>query len=122
MIVTTDEDHPILPQQISRQIKPRVHHIQPLGVEAAVGLCVGAELFCLCIHLTGIFEVSLEALGVVVRIDEVVAGAVGVGRVDVDHLNLAEIRLLQELQHLQVVAFNNEIFSRIKVDALLAAG
>ena len=103
-----------------RQIQPRIHHVQPLGVEAAVGLGVGAELLALGVHLPGVFQVGLQALGVVVGVDEVVAGVVG--RVDVDHLDLAQVRLLQELQHFQVVALDDQVLGGVEVDALLRAG
>ena len=39
-----------------------------------------------------------------VVVDKVVTGVVG--RVDVDHLHLAQIGLLEQLEHLQVVALN----------------
>lgn len=38
----------------------------------------------------------------VVSVDEIVAGVVG--RVDGGHLHLAQIRLLQQLEHFEVVA------------------
>ena len=47
-----------------------------------------------------------------VGLELVVAGVVR--RVDVDHLDLAEIRLLQELQHLQIVTFNDEILGCVE--------
>ena len=45
-----------------------------------------------------------------------------VGRVDVDHLHLAQVRFLQELQHLQVVTFDVEVLRGVPVLALLRAG
>ena len=85
-----------------------------------IRLRVGAKLFPLCIHLARVFEVGLQALGVVVGVDEVVAGVVR--QVDVDHLDLAQVGLLQELEHLQVVALDDEIFRGVEIDAILAAG
>ena len=120
VVIDADEDHAVLPQQIPREIQPRIHHVQPLGVEAAVGLGVGAELAALGVHLAGVLQVGLQALGVVVGVDEVVAGVVG--RVDVDHLDLAQVRLLQELEHLEVVALDDEVLGGVEVDALLRAG
>jgi hypothetical protein len=58
-------------------------------------------------------------LAVVVGVDEVLAGVVG--RVDVDHLDLAQVGLLQQLENLQVVAFDDEVPGGVEVDALLAA-
>ncbi len=89
-------------------------------MKPAVGVGVGAEPAPLGIHLTGVLQIGLKALRVVVGIDEVVAGVVW--GVDVNHLHLAQIRLLQQLQHLQVVAFDDQIFGGIEIDALLRAG
>lgn len=55
-----------------------------------------------------------------VVVDEVVAGVIG--RVDVDHLHLAQVALLEELQHLQVVPLDVQVFGGIPVFALLWAG
>ena len=45
-----------------------------------------------------------------------------VGRVDVDHLHLAQIGLLEQLEHLQVVALNVQVFGGVPVLALLWTG
>jgi hypothetical protein len=60
----------------------------------------------------------LETLTKVVRVDEIVTGVVG--RVDVDHFDLAEVGLLEELEHLQVVAFDDQVLGGVEVDALVA--
>ena len=49
----------------------------------------------------------------IVGIDEVVAGVVR--RVDVDHLHLAEIALLQQLKDFQIVALDVEVFGGVPV-------
>ena len=56
----------------------------------------------------------------VVGVDEVVARVVR--RVDVDHLHLAQIRLLQELEHFEVVALDVEVFGSVPVFALCRTG
>ena len=86
-------------------------------MEASISLGVCAELLALRINLSSVLQVRLQALGVVVRIDEVVPRVIG--RVNVDHLDLSQIRLLEQLEHLEVVAFDDQVLSRIKVDALL---
>ena len=70
--------------------------------------------------LTRVLEVGPETLAVVVRVDEVVAGVVG--RVDVDHLDLAQVRLLEKLQDLKVVAFDDQVLGGVPVDALVLRG
>lgn len=44
-----------------------------------------------------------------------------VGRIDVYHLNLAEITFLQELEHFEVVSLDIEVLSRVPVDAFFLA-
>ena len=70
------------------------------------------------IDLAGPREVLRRRLGEVVVVDEVVAGVVG--RVDVDQLDLAEVRLLEQLERVEVVALDEEVLRRVEVDRLLA--
>ena len=56
---------------------------------------------------------------VIVRVNEFVAGIVR--RVDVNHLHLAQVRLLEQLQYLQVVAFDNQVLRGIEVHAFFRA-
>ena len=56
----------------------------------------------------------------IVGVDEVVAGVVR--WIDIDHLDLAEIALLQELENFQIVALNVEIFGGVPVLSLRHAG
>ena len=53
-------------------------------------------------------------------IDEIVASVVG--RIDVDELDLAQIRLLEKLEGVEVVPFDEEVLGRVEVDGLLADG
>ena len=89
-------------------------------MEATISICVRAKLPAFSVHLPGVGQIGLQRLSVVVRVDEVVAGVVG--RVDVDHLDLAQIRLLQQLQYFQIVALDDEIFRGIEVDTSAGAG
>lgn len=52
----------------------------------------------------------------IVGVDEIVAGVVR--RVDVDHLDLAEIALLQKLEDFQIIALDVEVFGSVPVLAL----
>ena len=89
-------------------------------MEATVGVGVGAEAVALVVNLPGVLQVGQQALGVVVGVDEVVAGVVG--RVDVDHLDLAQVRLLQQLEDLEVVALDDEVLGGVEGDALFRGG
>jgi hypothetical protein len=70
-IINTNENNPIIPQQISRQTKPRVHHVKPVGVKPSH--CFGVALGCLLRHLA----ISSQRIGEVVGVDKIVAGVVG---------------------------------------------
>ncbi len=84
-------------------------------MKATVSLGIGAKLTTFGVHLTAVLQVSLvEISAIIVGVDEVIAGVIR--RVDVNQLDLAEIRLLQKFQHFQIVALDDEIFSGVKVD------
>ncbi len=81
------------------------------------GVLVGAGGGAVIIQLPGVAQVIVQPFAVVVGIDEFVAGVVG--RVDVDHFDAAVIGLLQQLEHFQIVALDDEVFAAVPVDALL---
>ena len=89
-------------------------------MEAAIALGVLHHAVALRVELPAVGKVFVRTLGEVVLIHEVVSRVVG--RIDVDHLDLAEVGLLQQLQHLEVVALDVEVLRRVEVHALLAAG
>jgi len=65
-----------------------------------------------------VFLIILAGDGEVVVVDEVVAGLVG--RIDIDHLDLPEAVLLEELAGgLEVVALDVEVLGGIEIDGLL---
>ena len=55
----------------------------------------------------------------IIGIDEVVSGIVR--WVDINHLNLAEIAFLQQLENFQVVTLNVEILGGVPINAVLFA-
>jgi hypothetical protein len=86
MVCYAHENHPILPKKIPRQLEAGVHHVEPVGVEAAGGFSVGGKLAAPAIHLAGEFKVVMDVVPEVVGIDELLAGIVG--RIDVCAGNL----------------------------------
>ena len=120
VIINADKDNTIICQQILCQSEPRIDHIQPVGVETTIALSVLHHAVSVFIELSAARKVFLRALSKIVLIHEVVARVVG--RVYVDHLDLAEIGLLQELQHFQIIALDIEIFGVVEVHAFLTAG
>ena len=89
-------------------------------MEAAVALGVGHKAVALLVLLPAVVNIVAGGLGEVVVIHEVVARVVG--RVNVNHLHLAEVVLAQQLQHFEVVALNVEVLRVVEVHAFLAAG
>ena len=115
VVVDADEDDPILSEEITRQGETGVHHREPVGVVATGGLGVRGEALAVR-SLTGLLEVAGERIGEVVFVDEVVPRVVR--GIDVDHLDLAQIRLLEELQDFEVVPFDDQVAGLVLVDAL----
>ncbi len=113
-IINGDKNHPIIPQQVRRQPQAGVHHVQPVGVEPAHGLRVGLG------GLGGDFPVPGQGVGEIVGVDEIVPRVVG--RVDVDHLHLAVVGGLEQLQNLQIVPLYVEVPGVLPVHALPGAG
>ncbi len=120
VVVDADENHSIVPQQVAGEKQARVHHAEPPGMESPAGLGVGALPDALLAHLPRIAQVVVQPLAVVVGVDELVAGVVR--RVDVDHLDLAVVGLLQQFQHFEVVALDDEIPGAVPTHAFAGHG
>lgn len=69
--------------------------------------------------MMGLIGLLLTLIFVVV-VNEIIAGVVR--RVDIDHLNLAIIRLVQNLQRRQIVALDKHIARRIPIDRIRPVG
>lgn len=65
------------------------------------------------ILLAGIFQVGIQRFSEFVGVDELVTGVVR--RIDKNHLHLAEVGFLQELQHFEIVAFDEQVFRFIEI-------
>ena len=120
VVINTHEDDAVFSKQVTGEVEARVHHVQPVAVVAARGLRVGRDLPTLAVYLTGVFEIRLQALAVVVGIDEIIAGVVR--RVDVDHLDLAVVALLHEFQDFEIVALDDQVLRGVPIDAALGIG
>ncbi len=119
VLVDVHRDQPFVGQQRVRELQARIHHVQPVGVEPAVRLGVGAALhagFGLARHR----QVVADAVAEVVRIDEIAAGVVR--RIDVDELHLAGVALVQQLHHVEVVALDHQMARVVPRDAVVGAG
>ena len=119
VIVDAGQNKTVLAHQIPCQLEPRIHHVEPVGVEAAGGFGVGADLAAVTIDLAGELQVVSDIVAEVVRVDEVLAGVVG--RVDVDELHLAGVGFLEELEDFEIVALDHEVARGVPIDAVLRA-
>ena len=78
-------------------------------MEAAVAFGVCHHAVAFFVILTAVAHVILSALCKVILINKVIARIVR--RVNVNHLDLAQIGFLQELQHFQIIALNIEVLA-----------
>ena len=111
-------DDPVVRKQVAGQAQPRVHHVQPAGVQPPGSLQGGGPAGAIVVNLPAGPEVVGYSLAEVVRIDEVVAGVVG--GVDVDQPDAAAVALLKDLQNLQVVSLDDRVFGGVELDRLPA--
>ena len=88
-------------------------------METTIALGVLHHTVAVLIVLPAVSKVLICALGKVILVYKVASGVVR--RINVDHLDFAEIGFLQELQHFEVVALDIEVFGGIKVHAASAA-
>ena len=90
-------------------------YVTGIGTQAVIPhnitLIIGDAHLCL---------ITATCLLEVVVVDEIIAGVVR--RIDIDHLDLAVIRLVQDLQRRQVVALDKHIARRIPIDGIRPVG
>ena len=77
-------------------------------MEAAIAFGVCDKAVAFLVKLAAVGQIFIGTLGKIIFIHKVIAGIIR--RVDVDHLDLAQVGLLKQLQHLQVIALNIEVF------------
>ena len=88
-------------------------------MEPSIRVGVGHHPVALLVLLVRPQEVCVAVFGKIILIDEVVPRVVG--RVNIYELDLAEVRLLQQLERVQIVAFDEEVLRRVEVHALVTA-
>ena len=120
IFTNTNKNNPIRCKQIPRQHKTRVNHTAPVGVEASVCFGILEQAVAVLIVHACFFVVFLAALCEVVTVNKVVACVIR--WINIDHLNLTEIALLQEFQYVKVVALDVEILGGVPVAAFFRAG
>ena len=88
-------------------------------METTIALGVLHHTVAVLIVLPTIGKILIRTLSKVILVYKVVSCVIR--RINVDHLDFAEIGFLQELQHLKIIALNIEVFGGIKVHAASAA-
>ncbi len=89
-------------------------------MESSLCLSVRHQPISFCILLIRPFQEFLGILGKIILIDKIVASIVG--WVDIDHLDLAEVGLLEQLQGIQIIALNKQVLGGVKIHALFPVG
>ena len=118
-VINADENHAIVCQKIFCACKPRINHRAPLRMKSPIRLMVDLHPVPVLIHRAALFFVLGERLAEVVVVHEIVPRIIR--RIDIDHLDLPEITLLQQLQRLEIIPFDIEVLRRVPVLALLDA-
>ena len=78
-------------------------------MKATIALSVGHKPVAFFVILATIIHIVRRTLCKIVLIDKIVACIIG--RINVDHLDLAQIGFLQELQHFQIIALDVEVLA-----------
>ena len=78
-------------------------------MKTTVALSIGHHPIAFFIILTAVPHIFVSTLGKIVLIDKVITRIVR--RVNVDHLDFAQIGFLQELQHFQIIALDVEVLA-----------
>ena len=113
ILINTDKDHPILGEETLRHLETRIDHIQPVCMEAPVAVQI---LFEIIDHISVLIIGNIRRNEIPARHRKVIIVHKGiipsiVGWIDIDHLHLAEVRLLQQLQHIEVIPLDVEILA-----------
>ena len=119
VVVDRDEDNAVLAKQVACQKEAWIHHVQPVAVLVPAGIGAQAIIshnITLIISDARLCIIATACLLEIVVVNEIITSIVG--RVDIDHLNLAIIRLVQNLQRRQVIALDKHIARRIPIDGI----
>src|SRR5437588_9488115 len=81
-------------------------------------LRITCEQIAFSIDLPSQLKIRLERVGIIIRIDEVLASIVR--RVDINQLHPPEIWLEQKLENFQIVAFDEYVAGLIEIDGLVS--
>ena len=119
IVINTNEDYAIFRQQISCAYKSRINHRAPLGMKPSIRPVIDLHPVPVLVHHAAVFFVFRERLLKIIIVDEIVPRIIR--RIDINHLDLPKITLLQQLQRLKIIPLNIQILRRVPVLAFLYA-
>jgi len=117
-VVDRRQENTIFGKKILRKTNARIHHRKPIRMESTIRFRIGYELFSRGGGLQRFQYERFSILGKVIVVHEIAPRVIR--RIDVDHLHLAQIRLLQQFQRIQVVTLDEQVLRRIEVHTFLA--
>ena len=88
-------------------------------MKTSIAFCISYKTITFTIQLTAIFNILLCALLKIIIINKILTCIIR--RIDINHLHLAQVCFLQQLQHVQIIAFNIKVFRIVKVHAFFSA-
>ena len=120
VVVATDCNYPVLSKEVARELKARVHHVQPVRVVASLGLGVSRDFLPFFVDLPRPLQVGREPLLIVVGVHEVVASVVR--GIDINQLDLGVVMLLQKFEDFEVVALNEDVLCCVPLPRVRLVG
>lgn len=101
VFVDAGDEYSIWFKKLTSQLKAGIDHGAPVGVKATVRLGIRLP------GQSSLLAVVGDGLAKGILVHEIATRVIG--RVDIDHLDLAVVTTLQELQHLEVVALDIDV-------------
>ena len=93
MVIYANENDAIIRQKVLCQLQSRKYHVEPVGMETPVAFGILNKAIALGVKLPAVRQILVGTLRKIVLIDKIAARIVR--RVYVNHLDFAEISLLQ---------------------------
>ena len=119
VVVDRDEDNAVLAKQVACQKEAWIHHVQPVTVLMPAGIgaqAIVASDIPFVVGDAGFCFITFARLLEIIVVDKIVASVIR--RVNVGHLHLAIIALVQNLQCRQVVALDEHIARSIPINGM----
>ena len=104
VIINRYKYYSIFFQKASCHHQPRINHRAPIRMVSTIRICILTISITQFIHISSGFIFLFLRTSKVIMIHEVIPRIIR--RIDVNHLHLTKIRLLEQFQHFKVVALN----------------